>query len=82
MSWETITTKKVKCPCGKGLIEQDIKGDDWNRIIETEPIIKCDDCSKKYVIESKYFYPKPAHDYTIYYCVNKNDSDEIIKLSL
>ena len=82
MSWETIRVNKIKCPCGKGTIEQEIKGDDWNRIEEETPIIKCDECSKKYKIESKHFNPKPAHDYTIYYCVNNNNSEEIIKLEI
>lgn len=82
MSWETITTKSTKCPCGKGSIEQEIKGDDWNRIKETVPVIKCNDCFKKYTIESKYFCPKPAHNYTIYYCVSKDNFSEKIQLSL
>lgn len=82
MSWETIRVNKIKCPCGKGTIEQEIKGDDWNRIEEETPIIQCDECSKKYKIESKYFNPKPAHEYTIYYCVNKTNADEKIKLEI
>ena len=82
MSWETISIKKVECPCGKGTIEQEIRGDDWNRIEVETPIINCTDCSNKYDIESKYFYPKPKHDYTIYYCVDKNNKDEKIQLNL
>ncbi len=82
MSWETISTKKIKCPCGKGFIEQETKGDDWNRYEDEIPVILCEDCSKKYKIESKYFCPKPKHDYTIYYCVNKDNENEKIKLDL
>ena len=82
MSWETIKVNKINCPCGKGTIEKEIKGDDWNRIEEETPIINCDDCSKKYKIESKYFNPKPAHDYTIYFCVNKTNPEEKIKLEI
>lgn len=82
MSWETISINKVKCPCGEGTIEQKIKEDDWNRIEEETPIIKCPNCAKKYDIESEYFYPKPKHDYNIYYCVNKDNKEEKIKLDL
>lgn len=82
MSWETIRTNKITCPCGKGTIEQEIKGDDWNRIEEETPVIMCDECAKKYIIKSKYFNPKPAHDYTKYYCVNKNNPEEQIELKI
>ena len=50
MSWETISTKKIKCPCGKGFIKQETKGDDWNRYEDETPVIMCDDCFKKYKI--------------------------------
>ena len=63
-------------------IEQEIKGDDWNRIEEETPIIQCEECSKRYKIESKYFNPKPAHEYTVYYCVNKTNPEEKIKLEI
>lgn len=82
MSWETIRVNKIKCPCVKGTIEQEIKGDDWNRIEEETPIIQCEECSKRYKIESKYFNPKPAHEYTVYYCVNKTNPEEKIKLEI
>lgn len=82
MSWETIRINKITCPCGKGTIEQEIKGDDWNRIEEETPVIMCDECAKKYIIKSKYFNPKPAHDYTKYYCVNKNNPEEQIELKI
>ena len=82
MSWEVEQTKKIPCPCGKGNICMDILGDDWNNIREDTPIICCSECSKKYKIESKYFNPKPGHDYTIYYCVEKNNPETKIKLDL
>ncbi len=82
MSWETITKNQIECPCGKGTIEQEIKGDDWNRIQENIPIIRCNNCSKKYIIESEYFNPKLAHGYTVYYCVNKDNKEERIKLNI
>ena len=33
-------------------------------------------------IETEYFNQKPAHDYTVYYCINKNNPDEKIKLNI
>lgn len=78
MSWETINTTKIKCPCGKGTIEQKLLGDDWNRYECTVPIIKCDECSKKYTIESKTVTPKPYHEHTTYYCVDKETKEKII----
>jgi len=77
MSWEVIRTKKAKCPCGKGIIEQDIIGDDWNRIDSKTPRIICEECNKKYELTSKYYYPKPKHDYTLYFCKNKETGEEI-----
>ena len=83
MSWEVINTKKIKCLCGKGTITQETIGDDWNRIEDKEPVIQCEECSKKYKIESKFMNPKPHHEYTIYYCVYKeNPNSEKIKLDL
>lgn len=82
MSWERINTKTTKCPCGKGIIKMDIYGDDWNRIEERTPTINCQECAQKYEITSEYFNPKPYHDYTIYYCLNKNNKDEKIRLDL
>ena len=77
MSWEVINTHSIKCLCGNGTIEQIIKGDDWNRLEEMMPVIKCKECSKKYVVESKYYNPKPGHDYFIYYCVDKDSKEKI-----
>lgn len=82
MSWEVIKTIKIECLCGNGTIEQELLEDDWNNIDETIPVIKCDECSKKYKIESKNFAPKPAHEYTRYYCVNKEDETEVIELNI
>lgn len=67
MGWEELGTSKVMCPCGCGSIHQVHYGDDWNRYRDGSIIIDCEVCSKKYKVESKYFCPKPYHDYTIYY---------------
>ncbi len=77
MSWEVINTKKIKCLCGKGTIEQNIIGDDWNRIESETPTIKCKECSSKYELTSKNYYPKPKHDYTLYFLKNKETGEEI-----
>lgn len=76
MSWKVIDTKKIKCLCGEGNIIQETVGDDWNRIEFKIPIIKCEKCSKKYIIKSKTIIPKPYHEHTIYYCVDKETNEE------
>lgn len=69
-SWDT--TKRTKpCLCGKGKLVQETRMDDWNRIEENTPYFECEECRNKYNIESKFFNPKPAHEYTIYYAVDK-----------
>ncbi|MCL2354939.1 MAG: hypothetical protein FWC68_03560 [Oscillospiraceae bacterium] len=82
MSWEVLNIKEVKCPCGKGKIKKVIKSDDWNRIKEETPYFECNECLERYKIEQEQFSPKPKHDYTIYYCINKKDNNEKIKLDL
>ena len=47
MSWDH-EIKRIKCPCGKGTIEKEVKSDDWGRYVEGRPSINCPDCSKKY----------------------------------
>lgn len=82
MSWETYKVNSVSCPCGNGKVVQELKIDDWNRHIENIPKIQCDKCLNKYDIEEECFNPKPYHDYTIYYCVDKLDKNVKIKLDL
>ena len=40
-------------------------------IEENTPYFECEECRNKYNTESKFFNPKPAHEYTIYYAVDK-----------
>lgn len=57
MSWDK-TIKSIKCPCGKGTIEQEVRDDDWNRTEYGAPYICCDECKKKYkVVMSTYGNP-------------------------
>lgn len=69
MSWEETGITKVTCPCGKGIISQKHYGDDWNRFKDGEVVIECEDCKKRYRIESEYHESyHPGHgDWTIYY---------------
>lgn len=76
MSWETFKTMKIPCLCRNGEIIQEILSDDWNRFEETEPVIKCEKCSKKYKIVSEFHNPKPHHEYTVYYCVDKETGEK------
>lgn len=78
MSWEIIDTKEIKCICGKGKIKQIIKEDDgYNRIREEKPIIECEECSKKYIILEEIEMPKPKHEFTKYYCLDKETNKKI-----
>ena len=52
MSWEEMRTSKIVCPCGKGYIIQKHYGDDWNRFKDGPVVIECEDCNKKYKVES------------------------------
>lgn len=52
MSWEEMYTRSTVCPCGKGKLTQKTYGDDWNRYEEEAVIIECEECVKKYKIET------------------------------
>lgn len=52
MSWEEMYTRSTVCPCGKGRITQTTYGDDWNRYEEGAVVIECEECVKKYKIET------------------------------
>lgn len=69
MSWEEVGKKEIACPCGKGLISQVRYGDDWNRFEDGPVIIECEECKKKYQVESEYHSSyRPGHgDWTTYY---------------
>ena len=82
MSSEKMGTTNIPCPCGQGSIYQEHYMDDWNRFDSTSVVIDCDVCSKKYKIKSEHFYPKPYHDYTIYYLVPVDDPQHKIKLNI
>lgn len=47
MSWDH-EIKTIKCPCGNGTIEKEVRSDDWGRYEESKPYINCPNCSKKY----------------------------------
>ena len=76
MSYEIISTKQINCPCGKGKIEYTLKQNDWFQTKELVEIV-CTDCKMKYEIVSKYYCPKPKHDYTVYYYKNKETGEKI-----
>ena len=40
MSWDK-TYKKEICPCGKGVLVQEVRDDDWNRVEFGKPYIEC-----------------------------------------
>lgn len=52
MSWEEMYTRSTVCPCGKGKLTQKTYGDDWNKYEEEAVIIECEECVKKYKIET------------------------------
>lgn len=69
MSWEEMSTTKIPCPCGKGTISQAHYSDDWNRFEDGQVLIECEECRKKYDIESEYYQSyRPGHgSWTRYY---------------
>ena len=73
MSWDH-EIKTIKCPCGDGTIEKEIKSDDWGRCVEGKPFINCPNCSKKYrliTVTSSSIYPwKGANSY--HYLMDKD----------
>lgn len=75
MGYEVIRTYKEKCKCGNGYIKKYLKQNDWNQFDE-DVVIECEECNKKCKIISKYFCPKPAHDYTIYYLEDKETGEK------
>lgn len=52
MSWE-YWDKIVKCPCGSGVIRQEVRSDDWGRVEESTPVIECEECAEKYSVEAR-----------------------------
>ena len=80
MSYEIAEIKEIGCLCGRGKIKQVFKSNAWNQS-KVEVTIVCEECIKNYDIINKIFYPKPKHDYIIYYCKDKNTGEEI-KLDL
>ena len=81
MSYELDSEKKAPCACGKGFITLTSYSNDWGQSRESVSI-ECDCCKKTHRIESKYFCPKPQHDYHIYYLVEINNPENRIKLDL
>lgn len=72
MGWDH-DIKSIKCPCGLGTIEKEIKSDDWGRIEEGSPYIKCSSCMDKYNLVTIFYY-NPfwwKGDTTNYYLVPK-----------
>lgn len=69
MSWEEMSTTRIPCPCGKGTISQAHYGDDWNRFKNGQVLIECEECRKKYKVESEYHQSyHPGHgSWTKYY---------------
>ena len=79
MSWDRYTNK-IKCPCGKGTIEQEIKDhDSSNRTEYGKPYINCPFCESKYKIVSIVCHDyKPWHGDTIaYYLVPKDFQESV-----
>lgn len=76
MSYEVDYTKECKCPCGNGTIKYESESNDWGQTREHISIC-CPICKDNFKIESKYYCPKPKHDYEVHYLVPVGDmSDE------
>ena len=53
MSWAEMGVTRISCPCGKGTISQSHYGDDWNRFKDGPVLIECEECKRKYRVESE-----------------------------
>lgn len=77
MSYERDIPTIIKCQCGKGKIIKESESNEWGQIKEYGPYIDCEECRKIYDIKSEYYCPKPKHEFTIYYLVNKKTGKKI-----
>lgn len=69
MSWDK-TYKKEICPCSKGVLVQEVRDDDWNRVEFGKPYIECEECKTKYKIIERHFFEYPwKGDGVCYYLV-------------
>lgn len=81
MSYDVVYSRKAPCACGKGAVSLVVSENDWNQTRESVTI-ECEACKKLYRIESKFFCPKPKHEYTVYYMVANSNPEDKIKLDL
>ena len=81
MSYDIASEKAVPCACGEGWIKRITYSNDWNQFKENV-FIQCERCQNTHHIESEYFYPKPYHDFTIYYLAENDVPANKIKLDL
>ena len=66
MSWEEISRKRIKCPCGRGTISQASYMDDWNRWEDGPVEIECNFCRANYEVECEHHGMR-----TLYYLTPK-----------
>lgn len=55
MSWDKYYKKEI-CPCSKGILVQEVREDDWNRVEFGKPYIECAECKSKYKIIERHFF--------------------------
>lgn len=78
MSWDKHYKKEI-CPCSKGVLVQEVREDDWNRVEFGRPYIECDECKTKYkIIERHFFQPPWKGDGVCYYLVPIDLVDEAV----
>ena len=73
MSWEEMSRKRIKCPCGRGTISQASYMDDWNRWEDGPIEVECDFCRANYDVEGEHHNGMLMSDGTgtIYYLTPK-----------
>lgn len=74
MSWEEMSTKTVKCPCGNGTVSQTYYMDDWNRTKSGKLVINCSQCKENYIVEEEHHHGRTTADgyWTVHYLTPKN----------
>lgn len=64
MSWEKMSEKKERCPCGNSTYSIITESDDWGRLDESW-VMNCPSCQKDYFLSENHSIDRDGLDYII-----------------